>query len=127
VKKKRILLISLALLVFATTIFFALNREPQVHIYGDLSAIDQAEIMRLTRREMKRDYFPEFSWQNAGKIPNQLRFYTGLNIRELLVRDTNHVAVGIAKSHYDGESIRLFYHFRKETNHWRLQKNFYFY
>ena len=119
-------MVSLALLAFGTTLFFALHREPRVRIYGDLSAADQAEIMRLTRREMKRDYFPEFSWQNAAKIPKQLRFYTGLNIRRIFVLDTDHVLVFIAKSHDDDERLRIFCHFIKNTNHWELQQNSYF-
>jgi hypothetical protein len=118
-RKKRALFIVILVLLCSSLVWFVANHERPIPVNGELPAEDEKEILRLARRQMRREYFPELSWANIKNLPRELYAYNGLSVRSIKVQYEGYVAVWIAKSDDQDESILMF----KGTNGWKIMRH----
>ena len=117
------MLIAILLLALSGILFFATRREtPFMVIGGDLSAKDLTEIKRTVHRELRREAFPDLSWDSVKRLPGGLRFLAGVNIRAVEIRysDSSYVRVWIGRSRDPEESLRLTIPLERGTNGWMV-------
>jgi hypothetical protein len=71
-KKKWIVLISVLLIVFSDILWLSMRPEPPIEVYGNLSTKEIVQIKSATRREMRHDLFPDFSWLSVKGLPGAI-------------------------------------------------------
>jgi hypothetical protein len=99
-KWKWLILLCIPALLFAVLVWNISGRQIPVDVIGELPEKDVAEITAAVKREMRREIFPNFSWQSLKDAPKAVRAYFGIKLISISV---------------DGDKNAFVYLFR-ETN-----------
>lgn len=118
---------ALALLAFASVLWFATNREEKIVVWGELPPTDLAEIKRVVRAKLRHDMFPDFSWSSIKALPTATLHHLKIKIRRVDARDldgrgSNLVYVWIGKPVSDEGSLAgaSYVELFKSTNGWSV-------
>ena len=81
------------MLFLSVLIWTVSDRQIPVEVLGKLPAEDVAEIVSAAKREMRREIFPNLSWQSLKEAPKAIRAYVGIKLIAIRAYETNDVLV----------------------------------
>jgi hypothetical protein len=122
VKRKRIILFSILLVLFAAILWAVVRPDPPIAITGKLPAEDILEIKREVRTELKAAIFPAISLRSLKYLPGALKTYLKMKIVSIDSTASDNANVRIAPNPSKSGSTEWTYMMVKETNGWQINR-----
>jgi hypothetical protein len=96
-KWKWLILLCLPVLLFAVLIWSISGRQIPVVVIGELPRRDVDEIVAAAKREMRREIFPNFSWQSIKGMPKAIERYSSIKLFTIIqdMRDGDAVIISV--------------------------------
>ena len=88
-----ILLVCIPVLLFAVWLWLACSSKIPVDFVGELSEKDVAEIVAAVRSKMRREVFPNFSWQSLKSMPGVIKRNSSIKLITIFKTDLSNVNV----------------------------------
>jgi hypothetical protein len=119
---KRLILVSLLVLILIPFLWVALRPQPTIVLQGTLSAQDIDDVKSAVNREMRAELFSRISFANIKYLPINLIYCAQYNIVNIQVAQPNFVCVYLKKNHDGIESSYTYCDVKSGTNGWVASK-----